>query len=65
MVWTIFVVLLVLWLLGPGLIFGGVLINLLLVVALAVLPIKVSGPRATVRGKVLRVQHREADAASW
>jgi hypothetical protein len=48
MVWTVFVVLLILWLLGPGLNFGGVLIKLLLVVALAVLPIKVSGPRATV-----------------
>jgi hypothetical protein len=48
MLWTIFVALLILWLLGLGLHFGGVLINLLLVVALAVLVIKLSGPRATV-----------------
>jgi hypothetical protein len=48
MLWTIFVVLLVLWLLGLGLHFGGILINLLLVVALAVLVIQLSGPRATV-----------------
>jgi hypothetical protein len=48
MLWTIFVVLLILWLLGLGLHFGGVLINLLLVVALAVLVIQLSGPQATV-----------------
>ena len=48
MLWTIFVALLILWLLGLGLHFGGVLINLLLVVALAVLVIQLSGPRATV-----------------
>jgi len=48
MLWMIFIVLLILWLLGLGLHFGGVLINLLLVVALAVLVIKLSGPRATV-----------------
>ena len=44
MLWTIFIVLLILWLLGLGLHFGGVLINLLLVVALAVLVIRLSGP---------------------
>lgn len=48
MLWTILAVLLILWLLGLSLHFGGVLINLLLVVALAVLIIKLSGPRATV-----------------
>ena len=44
MLWMIFIVLLILWLLGLGLHFGGVLINLLLVVALAVLVIRLSGP---------------------
>jgi len=48
MLWTIFVALLILWLLGLSLHFGGILINLLLVVALAVLVIQLSGPRATV-----------------
>jgi hypothetical protein len=48
MLWTIFVALLILWLLALGLHFGGILINLLLVVALAVLVIQLSGPRATV-----------------
>jgi hypothetical protein len=37
MLWTIFVVILVLWLLGFGFHFGGGLIHLLLVVALVVL----------------------------
>jgi hypothetical protein len=48
MLWMIFIVLLILWLLGLGLHFGGASINLLLVVALAVLVIKLSGPRAMV-----------------
>jgi len=37
MLWTIFVVILVLWLLGFGFHFGGGLIHLLLVIALIVL----------------------------
>jgi uncharacterized protein DUF5670 len=46
MLWTILVVLLVLWLLGFGLHIGGGLIHLLLVVALVVLVINfVSGRR--------------------
>jgi hypothetical protein len=49
MLWTIFVVLLILWLLGFGLHFGGALIHLLLVVALVVLVINLlSGRRSTV-----------------
>ncbi|MGD1025607.1 MAG: lmo0937 family membrane protein [Candidatus Sulfotelmatobacter sp.] len=47
MVWTIFVVLLVLWLLGFSLHFGGALIHLLLVVALAVLIINLLSGRRT------------------
>jgi len=45
--WTIIVVLLVLWLLGFGLEFGGGLIHLLLVIALIVLIFQlISGRRA-------------------
>jgi len=48
MLWTIFVVLLVLWLLGFSLHVAGGLIHLLLVVALVVLVINlVSGRRVT------------------
>ncbi len=49
MLWTIFVVLLVLWLLGFSLHIAGGLIHLLLVVALVVLVINLfSGRRAVV-----------------
>jgi len=49
MLWTIFVVLLVLWLLGFSLHVAGGLIHLLLVVALVVLVINlVSGRRSAV-----------------
>jgi hypothetical protein len=49
MLWTIFVVLLILWLLGFSLHFGGALIHLLLIVALAVLIINLlSGGRTAV-----------------
>ncbi len=47
MLWTIFVVLLILWLLGFSLHFGGALIHLLLIVALAVLVINVLSGRRT------------------
>jgi hypothetical protein len=47
MLWTIFVVLLVLWLLGFSLHLGGALIHLLLVVALAVLIINLLSGRRT------------------
>ncbi len=47
MLWTIFVVFLVLWLLGFSLNFGGALIHLLLVVALAVLIINLLSRRRT------------------
>jgi hypothetical protein len=47
MLWTIFVVLLVLWLLGFSLHVAGGLIHLLLVVALAVLVINLLGGRRT------------------
>jgi hypothetical protein len=47
--WTIFVVILILWLLGFSLHLAGGLIHLLLVVALVVLVINlVSGRRSTV-----------------
>jgi len=47
MLWTIFVVILVLWLLGFGFHFGGGLIHLLLVIALIVLVYNlVSGRRS-------------------
>jgi hypothetical protein len=49
MLWTIFIVLLILWLLGFSLHVGGGLIHLLLVVGLVVLIINlVSGRRSTV-----------------
>ena len=49
MLWTIFVILLILWLLGFSLHFGGVLIHLLLVVAFVVLVIHLlSGRRSVV-----------------
>jgi Family of unknown function (DUF5670) len=49
MLWTIFVVLGILWLLGFTLHVGGGLIHLLLVVALVILVINlVSGRRSTV-----------------
>lgn len=49
MLWTIFVVLGILWLLGFGLHIGGALIHLLLVVALVVLVFNlVSGRRSAV-----------------
>jgi hypothetical protein len=49
MLWTIFVVLLILWLLGFSLQVGGGLIHLLLVVALVVLVINLlSGRRSVV-----------------
>ncbi len=49
MLWTIFVVLLVLWLLGFSLHIGGALILLLLVVGLVVLVINLlSGRRSAV-----------------
>jgi hypothetical protein len=49
MLWTIFVVLLVLWLLGFTMSIGGGLIHLLLVVALVVLVFNlVSGRRSMV-----------------
>ena len=47
MLWTVLVVLLVLWLLGFGLHIGGVLIHLLLVVALVVLVINLLSGRRT------------------
>jgi hypothetical protein len=49
MLWTVFVVLAILWLLGFSLHVGGGLIHLLLVVALVVLVINlVSGRRSAV-----------------
>jgi hypothetical protein len=48
MLWTILVVLLVLWLLGFSLKVGGSLIHLLLVVALVVLVINLLTGRRTV-----------------
>ena len=48
MLWTIFVVLLILWLLGFSLHVGGALIHLLLVVALAVLIVNLLSGRRTV-----------------
>jgi hypothetical protein len=49
MLWTIFVVLLVLWLLGFSLHLGGALVHLLLVVGLVVLVINLlSGRRSAV-----------------
>lgn len=49
MLWTIFVVLLILWLLGFSLHIGGGLIHLLLVVGLVILVINlVSGRRSAI-----------------
>jgi len=49
MLWTVLIVLLILWLLGFGLHVGGGLIHLLLVVALVVLIVNlVSGRRRAV-----------------
>jgi hypothetical protein len=49
MLWTIFVVLLVLWLLGFGFHIGGGLIHILLVLALVILVINlVSGRRSAL-----------------
>jgi hypothetical protein len=48
MLWTIFVVLLVLWLLGFSLHVAGGLIHLLLVIALVVLVINLIGGRRSV-----------------
>jgi hypothetical protein len=49
MLWTVLVVLLVLWLLGFSLHIGGALIHLLLVVALIVLVFNlISGRRAAI-----------------
>jgi hypothetical protein len=48
MLWTIFVVLLVLWLLGFSLHVGGALIHLLLVVGLVILVINLLSGRRTV-----------------
>ncbi|MGA8213721.1 MAG: lmo0937 family membrane protein [Candidatus Sulfotelmatobacter sp.] len=47
MLWTIFVVLLILWLLGFSLHFGGALIHIVLLVALAVLIINLLSGRRT------------------
>ncbi|MGA2019228.1 MAG: lmo0937 family membrane protein [Candidatus Sulfotelmatobacter sp.] len=48
MLWTIFVVLIVLWLLGFSLHIGGALIHLLLVVGLVILVINLLSGRRTV-----------------
>lgn len=48
MVWTIFTILLVLWLLGWGFHIAGALIHLLLVVALAMVAIDLLGGRRAV-----------------
>jgi hypothetical protein len=49
MLWTIFVILLVLWLLGFGFHVAGSLIHLLLVIALVVLLIQlITGRRAAI-----------------
>lgn len=48
MLWTIFVVILVLWLLGFSLHIGGALIHLLLVVAVIVLIVNLISGRRTV-----------------
>jgi hypothetical protein len=47
MLWTIFVVLLILWLLGFGFHVGGSLIHLLLVIAVVVLVINLISGRRT------------------
>ncbi len=48
MLWTIFVVLLILWLLGFGFHVGGGLIHLLLVIAVVVLVFNLISGRRTV-----------------
>lgn len=48
MLWTIFVIILVMWLLGFSLHIGGGLIHLLLVVAVVVLVINLVSGRSTV-----------------
>ena len=48
MLWTIFAILLILWLLGFGLHVGGGLIHLLLVVAVVVLIVNLITGRRTV-----------------
>jgi len=48
MLWTVFVVLLILWLLGFSMSIGGSLIHLLLVVALIVLVFNLVSGRRTV-----------------
>lgn len=48
MLWTIFAILLVLWLLGFGFHIGGSLIHLLLVIAIIVLLIQLFTGRRTV-----------------
>jgi len=48
MLWTVFVVLLVLWLLGFGMHVGGGLIHLLLVIALIVLVLNLFSGRRTL-----------------
>ena len=58
MLWTIFVVLLVLWLLGFSLHIGGALIHLLLVVGLVVLVINLlSGRRSAVQRRAVESRH--------
>jgi len=47
MLWTIFVVLVILWLLGFSLHIGGAFIHLLLVVGLVILVINLLGGRRT------------------
>ncbi len=47
MLWTVFVVLMILWLLGFSLHIGGGLIHLLLVIGLVVLVINLLGGRRT------------------
>ena len=48
MLWTIFAILLILWLLGFGLHVGGALIHLLLLIAVVVLVINLVSGRRTV-----------------
>jgi uncharacterized protein DUF5670 len=48
MLWTIFAILLILWLLGFGLHVGGGLIHLLLIVAVVVLIVNLISGRRTV-----------------
>jgi len=48
MLWTIFVVLLILWLLGFSLHVGGALVHLLLVIAVVVLIINLVSGRSVV-----------------